>query len=628
MCDVQSLIDRQLGFYCRTNYDIILKRLVVSGEESFYGLQSSAQVATFDQDPPIFACRFSEAPGYEHILALANENGRVAIQDISTEVSANNIQGFQCHHNAVFDLAWMPGYTNIVTVSGDHTACLWDLGSGTPKKLQVFSNHTKSLKTAVFRPTEPNIFATGARDGNILVWDIRANNQPSSVILKPDNCLMNCHSSFSPKTPGSHSKRSRPDSRRAVSITGLAFQGHDTLLSCGECDGSIKVWDLRKNYSTYSRRPLPKHCIPYCGGSTRLGYAHLAVYGARLYASCLDGVIYCYNVAGTRPERRYVGHDSGSFYIKTALSSDGQYLVSGSSDRYAYVWNVREDWPIVRLAGHRAEVTCAAWAPKQLALVTCGDDARHFIWRFGSANDFSEESGNTRPRAESVPNAPDIIKRVAVTPHSQKPRTSQKSRPAKRCLTDLMVDAAPAKRARHESTPPRKRANNEVRVEHTPPKQKCIEEVPTSPQLIPADWGYLPQPGSFMTPTKNYEKSCCRKLSPRSPRAVAVKVSPTKVRVIAFNTPTKNLPNFVLNGEAPHLRLMSPAKKRKEAPNWLTLISREKRAKNPEGIDTIPAPASPKESTQRLTEKTPKSGKNNKTLHKYFTVYKKDSVLN
>ncbi|KAL4720091.1 hypothetical protein ACJJTC_012838 [Scirpophaga incertulas] len=117
MCDVQSLIDRQLGFYCRTNYDIILKRLVVSGEESFYGLQSSAQVATFDQDPPIFACRFSEAPGYEHILALANENGRVAIQDICTEVSANNIQGFQCHHNAVFDLAWMPGYMNIVTVS-------------------------------------------------------------------------------------------------------------------------------------------------------------------------------------------------------------------------------------------------------------------------------------------------------------------------------------------------------------------------------------------------------------------------------------------------------------------------------------------------------------------------------
>lgn len=65
---------------CRLNYDNVLKRLVVNAEESYYGLQNSAHAANFDHDPPIFACRFSEAPGYEHILALANEDGRVAIQ--------------------------------------------------------------------------------------------------------------------------------------------------------------------------------------------------------------------------------------------------------------------------------------------------------------------------------------------------------------------------------------------------------------------------------------------------------------------------------------------------------------------------------------------------------------------
>lgn len=62
------------------NYDNILKRLIVDSEESYYGLQNANIPASFDQDPPIFACRFSEAPGYEHILALANEDGRVAIQ--------------------------------------------------------------------------------------------------------------------------------------------------------------------------------------------------------------------------------------------------------------------------------------------------------------------------------------------------------------------------------------------------------------------------------------------------------------------------------------------------------------------------------------------------------------------
>lgn len=60
----------------------MLKRLTVHSDESFYGLQSNTLPPDYDQDPPIFACRFSEAPGYQHVLALANEDGRVAIQVI------------------------------------------------------------------------------------------------------------------------------------------------------------------------------------------------------------------------------------------------------------------------------------------------------------------------------------------------------------------------------------------------------------------------------------------------------------------------------------------------------------------------------------------------------------------
>ncbi|GBP48808.1 Protein lethal(2)denticleless [Eumeta japonica] len=304
----------------RFNYDNILKRLIVQSAESFHGLQYSSLSPSLEPDPPIFACRFAESTGYEHILALADENGWVAIQDEANTVAsllallnARPIRGigsrkdgrskgrrrlpslkgvvtgrdsslrtpvrasgplfkntfkpsntqlvskFLCHNNAVFDLAWMPGGMNFVTASGDHTANLWDVQEGDPRRLLVFSNHTKSVKTAVFRPTEPSVFATGARDGHILVWDIRANNQPS-VVLKPDNSLMNCHSCFTPKTPGSHTKRSRIDNHRATSITGLVFQDDMTLVSCGECDGNIKVWDLRKKLQYLQTRAFTKAC--------------------------------------------------------------------------------------------------------------------------------------------------------------------------------------------------------------------------------------------------------------------------------------------------------------------------------------------------------------------------------
>ncbi|XP_072938772.1 protein lethal(2)denticleless [Epargyreus clarus] len=655
MNDIQAFIDRQLGIYCRFNYDNILKRLVVSSEESFYGLQSAALPDVFDQDPPIFACRFAEASGYEHILALANEDGRVAIQDTSSVRAASALESFPCHNNAVFDLAWMPHNMNFVTVSGDHTASLWDVAEGAPKRVLVFSHHTRSVKTAVFRPNEPSVFATGARDGHILVWDIRANNHPS-VVLKPDNCLMNCHSSFTPKTPGSHSKRPRIDTHRAISITGLVFQDDLTLISCGECDGNIKVWDMRKNYNVYKREPLPKHSIPYCGSSTKNGYTNLIIDESRtrLYASCMDNVIYCFNVSTytALPERRYVGHENGTFYIKTGLSPDGLYLVSGSSDKNAYVWNVRSGAPLVRLAGHRAEVTCAAWAPRGgPALVTCSDDARHKIWRLGPASPAPERP--LEGRAELLPRAapaalwgaPDRTpgrsparspagkRRAAPGSAGGKRARAEPARRTKRCLADLLNAA----RDPDDAESAAKRAR---RPPDAPLAAGCKRRA--SPERDAADdWTYLaPKAGtSFLTPTKNYEKKPCKLLSPRSPKPISppavpgrspVKVSPTKVRVICFTTPTKNLPNFVLDGEAPHHRLMSPVKKKQDTTDWLTLMVREKKGKTNDSVDKVNtvAPLSPKESApmrrNSVSERTPKANNKSRTLLKYFTVATKD----
>ncbi|CAG9785882.1 unnamed protein product [Diatraea saccharalis] len=504
---------------------------------------------------------------------------------------------------------------------GDHTACLWDVAEGAPKRIQVFSGHTRSVKTAVFRPREPDVFATGARDGHVLVWDARAAPQPA-VVLKPDNCLLNCHSGFAPKAPGSHSKRPRLDTQRAVSITGLAFRDRDTLVSCGECDGNIKLWDLRKNYSVHRREPLPKRSIPYCGGSAKNGYTNLIVddAGLRLYASCMDDVVYCFNVSapGPLPERRYVGHENGTFYIKTGLSPDGNYLVSGSSDKNAYIWNVRCSEPVVKLVGHRAEVTCAAWArTPDLKLVTCSDDARHKIWRVGpdllAGPDAARGGPDLEGRAEPAPrgrappplqwgardSTPGARKRPAPSPPPSAAKRHRDlaagGRKTKRCLTDLMNAAkdddrdGPAKRPRGEA------AAGEPAAEEPGPAGD--------------------------PPPKNYEKVAGEKLSPRSPKTISPKrspPSPSRVRVVAFETPTENLPDFVRDGEAPHLRLMSPVKRKRGAPDWLTLIGREKRARGAEA--TAPGP---REAPRPLSgaERSPRpAGTKSGTLLKYFKV--------
>lgn len=61
----------------------------------------------------------------------------------------------------------------------------------------------------------------------------------------------------------------------------------------------IKVWDLRKNYSAYRGDPLAKHKLLYPGKTTKNGFTCMELDPGKmkLYASCMDNNIYCYNIA-------------------------------------------------------------------------------------------------------------------------------------------------------------------------------------------------------------------------------------------------------------------------------------------------------------------------------------------
>lgn len=115
----------------------------------------------------------------------------------------------------------------IVSASGDHTASLWQLRENKFEHIRTFRGHTRSVKTAAFRRTDPACFATGGRDGAILIWDIRSRsnlNQP-----KADNCILSGHAG-GPGTPQAYRRKATrqtpklPPNTSSSSITGLAFQ--------------------------------------------------------------------------------------------------------------------------------------------------------------------------------------------------------------------------------------------------------------------------------------------------------------------------------------------------------------------------------------------------------------------
>lgn len=512
---------------------------------------------------------------------------------------------------------------------GDHTTSLWQVRDSSFQHIRTFDGHLRSVKTVAFRRTDPTCFATGGRDNQILIWDTRA--KPN--LGKADNLIRGGHAN-GPGTPQAFKKTTRqtpkiPPYTSYNSITGLAFQvcvmqnigkylfsrndsfdrltlfkncdfysdscilqDDYTLISCGGGDGIIKVWDLRRNYTNSKKEPQPKHSIPYPGTSTYQGYSNLLIdsTGQKLYVNCMDHNIYCFNlgVHATQPLITYTGLVNSTFYIKSSLSPDDQYLISGSKDEKAYIWNVNSSRPILALLGHAEEVTCVAWSKtNEMRIVTCSDDSRHKIWRINyddpdvdCSNNYLGETevfqrsipATLKRRLKDLENTPRSLKRIVevneTTPSSTEKCSMKRSfsdmngsdlqsiqtygGDSKRQLIETRARRLFAPTTSHASDLNGRLAGIAEDIETTP-KDESTPKMLLSP-LNERNQLYNYRLDEIRTPSSSNR--------PNSSQALF--------------SPTSNLPNYVIDGDAPHLKLQSPKRKHKENIDWLTKIRKQK----------------------------------------------------
>ncbi|XP_068973482.1 protein lethal(2)denticleless [Bombus flavifrons] len=590
---VHSIVEREKGSASIHDYDVALYRLKCYKDDVYKGITPNTDALDFNPEPPVFACRFCTTKGYEQIIALANEDGKIALQDTNIKNMSNQpLEGTQAHRNAIFDVAWMPGELKLVTASGDHTARLWDVSGSEIRQIDCFHAHIRSVKTAVFRYQDQAVFATGARDGSIMVWDIRANHYERP---KPDNCIINAHNVGN--ISNVRQRRVITQSSRAQSITGLVFQDDFTLISCSAGDGLIKVWDLRKNYTVHKKDPLAKHTMNYTGHSTRNGFSSLLICPATitLYASCMDNIIYAYNISSYNPKpiAEFYGHQNRTYYVKSCLSPDGRYLASGSSDELAYIWHTNKPGaPIVQLLGHTEEVTCIAWCSvRETKIVTCSDDSCHRIWRVGHEHKLDNEEIEIRGRAEAIFNknplenlkletTPTITRRWVISQeHTPGSDTTPNATPGP-SSSDAYNQVEDSRNQCNVTTSMKRNYFQMMSGSWSDGKFKSvlspIQENLTSARI--AKRIHLENRGArrLFSPCNDNSLSLNRGYESDEP-STSSSSRENRNNEIHFS-PTLNLPNFVIDGTAPHLLQLSP-EKYKENVDWLTRIRREKYGK-------------------------------------------------
>ncbi|KAK7086294.1 hypothetical protein SK128_020087 [Halocaridina rubra] len=349
----------------------------------------------FLADAPVYACKFGVGEKYGHFLLLAKEDGKITLCDTRLRNNLLANQGSQIHSSAVYEVCWIPGFSEFVTASGDETSIILSVREdGSLHPIQILEGHSRSVKTVHVNPYDPCVISTGSRDNSIIIWDKRCKPHHRADHIAPAHHNQTTRSSASP----SIRKASQCMSVASNSVTGVLFQQQHVLLSCGASDGLIKLWDLRKTHSGGRRDPQCQNVLEHYGKSSHRGFTCMSLSPNQnvLYTSCMDNVIYAYHLANPTPKpvAEYRGHLNQNYFVKSCLSPCGTYLLSGSSDNNAYVWlTERPGQPVARLTGHFSVVTSVAWCPvDDEKLVTCADDTKLRVFRRKNVNseDFDE----------------------------------------------------------------------------------------------------------------------------------------------------------------------------------------------------------------------------------------------
>ncbi|KAG7022711.1 Denticleless protein-like protein, partial [Cucurbita argyrosperma subsp. argyrosperma] len=338
-----------------------------------------------DQTPPL-AVSFCKTSKNSHIFALSDEDGIVSLFNTRSRFSLfsshqensenSRICEWEAHRNAVFDVCWLKDDTQMITASGDQSMKLWDVQE--MKCIGILRGHKGSVKSISSHPTNHDIIVSGSRDGSFALWDLRL---PSCSKVGNKELCLRASAVVKGAHLSPHAKRIRRQKSASKSITSVLYLKDElSVATAGAVDSVVKFWDTRnlKNAITW--------CQPKSSDKdTRLhGISSLSqdANGSLLSASCMDNRIYLYNVLQLEkgPMKSFSGCQIDSFF--SVISPDASYLLSGSTDGNAHIWQVdkpHED-PIT-LTKHNGEVSAVDWSSFEVGkFVTSSDDFTVRIW--------------------------------------------------------------------------------------------------------------------------------------------------------------------------------------------------------------------------------------------------------
>ena len=259
---------------------------------------------------------------------------------------------------------------------------VWLYDVATRREIALLTEHTSVVDRLAFSP-DGRTFASGSKDGTILLWGYRSANGSASVQTKltvDREWLSGLNLAFS------------PDGKTLASGTGYAIQFWDivtgeqkaaipsfskflsfspdgaTLIVCADREGTINLW----NPITGKEKKM----IP--GDIDHVVSVALSPNGKTIAIGSSDGRIYLRDLDTIENKITLSGH---KWQVKSlAFSPDGETLVSGSIDQTVRLWDVNTGEQKKTLTGHTNWVRSIAFSPDGKTIASSSRDGTIRFW--------------------------------------------------------------------------------------------------------------------------------------------------------------------------------------------------------------------------------------------------------
>ena len=249
------------------------------------------------------------------------------------------------HKSAVSAVAFHRDGFLIASGSWDQTVCLWDATNG--QLIRTFKGHQDWVKALAFSP-DGSILATASRDATVRLWNV--------------------------STPSNWLKRTKQSIRtfkgHLEGVSCIVFSPNGQLLASGGYDQTIRLWEVISGQEVTTLE----------GHSHHINSLAFTPDGRFLLSASTDKTIRLWSVSGGEIVQIFRGHLRSVTSI--AISPDGEWFVSGSADRQVRLWSLPSQKAVKLLLGHTNTVNSVDFAPDNKTIVSADHDGVIRVWQF------------------------------------------------------------------------------------------------------------------------------------------------------------------------------------------------------------------------------------------------------